>query len=118
MTHPTNRIQDEVHQRVRLGILAILNNAARADFGYLRDTLGVSDGNLGRHIKVLEDAGLVATKKVFEQGRPRTWITITRKGRAAFRDELAALRDLIAAAELPESGDKVRTLRPADGLGG
>lgn len=117
MTHPTSRMQDEVHQRVRLGILATLNGAARADFGYLRETLGVSDGNLGRHLKVLEDAGLVSTAKVFEGGRPRTWITITRAGRSAFGAELAALRDLIAVAEQPASGDRVRSLRPADGLG-
>jgi DNA-binding MarR family transcriptional regulator len=101
MTHPTNRINDDVHQRVRLGILAILNGAARADFRFLRESLGVTDGNLGRHLQVLEEAGLVAIDKVFENRRPRTWVKITRAGKAAFSDEVAALRELLAAAETP-----------------
>ena len=99
MTHPTNRLNDDVHQRVRLGILAILDGAARADFKYLRETLGVTDGNLGRHIQVLEEAGFVTVEKVFENRRPRTWTKITRAGRAAFHAEVAALRELVASAE-------------------
>ena len=101
MTHPANRIQDDVHQRVRLGILAILNGAARADFAFLRTTLGLTDGNLGKHLQVLEEGGYVELEKVFEKKRPRTWVKITRQGRSALNEELSALRELIAAAERP-----------------
>ena len=69
VTHPAQRLDDTVHQRVRLGILAVLSEASRADFGFLRDTLGLTDGNLSRHIAVLEQAGLVAVEKGFEGKR-------------------------------------------------
>jgi DNA-binding MarR family transcriptional regulator len=101
MTHPTTRMHDEVHQRVRLGILAIVNGAARSDFRFLRDTLALTDGNLGKHLLVLEEAGYVEIEKMFENRKPRTWVKITRKGREAFRAEVAALRELIADTEQP-----------------
>lgn len=109
MTHPTNRLQDDVHQRVRLGILAILRGAARADFAFLRTTLGLTDGNLGRHLQVLEEAGYVAIDKVFENRRPRTWVKITRQGRDALDEELAALRELIAHSERQATNETLST---------
>jgi DNA-binding MarR family transcriptional regulator len=95
VTHPALRLDDTVHQRVRLGILAVLREARRADFGYLRDALELTDGNLSRHIAVLEQAGLVEVEKGFEGKRPRTWVQATKAGRAALDTELAALRELI-----------------------
>jgi DNA-binding MarR family transcriptional regulator len=97
--HPTAALDATVHQRVRLGILAVLGEARRADFSYLRDTLELSDGNLSRQLTVLEEAGHIQIEKVFEQRRPRTWVTLTRKGRAALRAEREALRDLVARLE-------------------
>jgi DNA-binding MarR family transcriptional regulator len=96
VTHPSQRLDDTVHQRVRLGILAVLQEVKRADFSYVRDTLDLSDGNLSRHIQVLEEAGLVVSEKGFEGRRPRTWVSATKQGRAAFAKELGALRELIA----------------------
>lgn len=57
--HPVNRLDDTVHQRVRLGILAVLAEADRADFGYLRRVLNLTDSNLSRHLGMLEQAGFV-----------------------------------------------------------
>ncbi len=51
--HPSAELDDVIHQRVRLGVLSILAQTREADFTYLRDTLGVTDGNLGRHLDVL-----------------------------------------------------------------
>jgi DNA-binding MarR family transcriptional regulator len=99
MSHPSLRLDDTVHQRVRLGILAVLGEAKRADFSYLRSALDVSDGNLSRHIQVLEEAGLVRVEKGFEGRRPRTWVSATRTGRAALGAELDAMRELIARVE-------------------
>jgi DNA-binding transcriptional ArsR family regulator len=93
--HPVLRLDDTIHQRTRLGILAILSEAPRADFIHLRDTLGLTDGNLSRHLSVLADAGLVKINKVFEGRRPRTWVQATRKGNTALAAEVAALRDLL-----------------------
>ena len=95
MTHPALRLDDTVHQRVRLGILAVLREASRADFSYLRDALELTDGNLSRHIAVLEQAGLVEVEKGFEGKRPRTWVQATRAGRTALDAEMKAMRELM-----------------------
>ena len=97
MSHPTLELDEVVHQRVRLGILAVLAEVDRADFTFLRDTLTVTDGNLSRHLQVLEEAGCVKIEKVFEGKRPRTWVTATKRGREAFRREISALRALVDA---------------------
>jgi DNA-binding MarR family transcriptional regulator len=93
LDHPTSGIDETVHQRHRLGILTIAAEADRAEFGYLRDALDLTPGNLSRHLTVLEDAGLVNVEKGYEGRRPRTWVRITRDGRTA----LAAELDLLAA---------------------
>ncbi len=95
MSHPTNALDDTVHQRVRLGILAVLAESRRADFNYLRDALGLTEGNLSRHLRVLEEAGYVRIDKTFEGRRPRTWVSMTKLGRSAFASELDSLRALI-----------------------
>jgi hypothetical protein len=58
-----------------------------------------TDGNLSRHLQVLDDAGFVRIEKTFEGRRPRTWVSSTKAGRAAFASELAALRSLMASVE-------------------
>jgi DNA-binding MarR family transcriptional regulator len=95
MTHPTNDLDDTVHQRVRLGILAVLAEAQRADFSFLRDTLALTDGNLSRHLKALEDVGYVRTDRRPHGARKRTWVTATKDGRTALESELTALQELI-----------------------
>ena len=95
MTHVTQGLDDTVHQRARLGILAVLAEGSRVQFGFLQETLGLSDGNLSRHIATLEDAGYLAVEKGYEGRRPRTWVHITRKGRTALAREIEALRALI-----------------------
>jgi DNA-binding MarR family transcriptional regulator len=99
VTHPALRLDDTVHQRVRLGILAVLSEARRADFSYLREALELTDGNLSRHLQVLEEAGLVKVEKGFEGRRPRTWVEATRRGRRALDAEMTALRELIARVD-------------------
>jgi DNA-binding MarR family transcriptional regulator len=95
--HPIHRLDDDVHQRVRLGILACLAGVTRADFSFLRAELGVTDGNLGRHLAVLDDAGLVSMSKSSGTGRGRTWVKISRAGREALRQEIEALRQILTS---------------------
>jgi DNA-binding MarR family transcriptional regulator len=93
--HPTNGLSDVVHQRHRLGILTIAAESKRVEFGYLKDMLELTGGNLSRHLTVLVDAGLLAMEKGYDGKRPKTWVSITRTGRKALSDEIAALRALI-----------------------
>lgn len=114
MTHPAQRLDNAVHQRARLGILTVLAGTRQVDFSLLRDTLGLSDGNLSRNISVLEKAGHVAVKKEFEGRRPRTWISVTPAGRRALADEVSALREIVRAVEQADSTSRrARRSRPA-----
>lgn len=93
---PTNGIDDVVHQKHRLGILTVAAESRRVEFGYLREALQLTAGNLSRHITVLEEARLVQVEKGYDGRRPKTWVNITEEGRAALAREIAALRALIA----------------------
>ncbi|MFC5744697.1 winged helix-turn-helix domain-containing protein [Actinomadura rugatobispora] len=94
--HPTQGLNDTVHHRTRLGIMAVLHETDRAEFGYLRDTLNLTDGNLSRHLRTLEQAGYIEIHKGYHGRRPRTWLSLTTEGSRALAEELAALRDLVA----------------------
>jgi DNA-binding MarR family transcriptional regulator len=112
VTHPTRRLDDDVHQRVRLGVLALLSSVRRADFSQIKAELGTTDGNLGQHLRVLEEAGLIVTTKVPAGGRSRTWARITRQGRAALRKEIQALKEIVAIVESPTArGEPAQTPR-------
>ena len=79
---------DTIHQSVRLRIMAALVTLEaenEADFTYLRDLLEVTDGNLGTHLRKLEDAGYIAVKKAFVDRKPRTFVTATAVGRQVFQ---------------------------------
>ncbi len=96
------RFDELIHQPVRLRIMAALHALddpeAEIDFLTLRDLLGVTDGNLATHLRKLEDAGYVAVRKTFVGRRPRTYIALTPRGRAAFTEHVQALRDILDAA--------------------
>lgn len=95
MTHAIDGLDDVVHQRVRLGILTVLDEVGQADFKYLKQELGLTAGNLSRHLAVLEQAGYLITDKTLEHNRPRTWVQITQEGSIALAEEVAALRALL-----------------------
>ncbi|MCB5169457.1 transcriptional regulator [Streptomyces bambusae] len=95
-------VDDVVHQRTRLSILSLLNEVGSAEFTYVRDTLDLTDGNLGRHVEVLTGRGLVTCeRRPALGGRTRMWVTITREGRAAFGAEIEALRRLVQRYDAP-----------------
>ncbi|MEU4217522.1 transcriptional regulator [Actinoplanes sp. NPDC026623] len=97
--HPITGLDEVVHQRVRLGVLAITHEARRVEFGYLRTQLDLTAGNLSKHLSVLEAAALIEIEKGYEGRRGRTWITLTPAGTASLADEIARLKQLIARVE-------------------
>jgi DNA-binding MarR family transcriptional regulator len=99
VTHPATELDDTIHQRVRLGILAVLRETRRADFTYLREALALTDGNLGQHLRVLEERGYVEISKAFEGNRPRSWVSATRAGRAALASEIGTLKAILKTLE-------------------
>lgn len=93
--HPALALDDIVHQRVRLAILTVLSETQECKFSTLRDELKLTDGNLNRHLRVLEQANLLRVIKGYEGRRPTTWLRLTRQGRAALRAEITALEQVI-----------------------
>ena len=96
--HPLSGLDETVHQRARLGILAILNETQDADFTHLKRSLGLTDGNLGRHLQVLVEAGLVELRRAHDGRRARTWVGITHKGRQALLTEIMLLHTMLDGA--------------------
>lgn len=95
-THPALELDDAVHQKTRLALLTVLDEAGRADFPYLKRVLGLTDGNLGRHLDVLAQQDLIEITKGYEGRRPRTWASIAPKGRQALAAEMKLLAALLA----------------------
>ena len=65
-------IDDVIHGRVRLAVMAYLSGADAADFNELKAKVGGTDGNLSVHLRKLEDAGYVNVRKTFKDRKPRT----------------------------------------------
>lgn len=103
MSHPAEQLDEVVHQRTRLGILAVLVEAGRVQFAFLKSTLSLSDGNLSRHLSILEEAQYVEIEKGYEGKKPRTWVKVTKQGKGAFASEMRLLRSLVQRFE--ESGE-------------
>jgi DNA-binding MarR family transcriptional regulator len=94
-SHPTEGLDEIVHQRARLGIFSLVHEARRVEFGYLFKTLGLTAGNLSQHLRVLEEASLIRVDKGIQGRRPRTWVSITPAGRRALLREIKSLRALV-----------------------
>lgn len=88
-------IDDIIHGRVRLAVMAFLSGAHAADFVELRQKIGVTDGNLSVHIRKLEEAGYVSVKKRFRDRRPQTICQLTDKGREAWIAYIRRMEDFL-----------------------
>ncbi len=91
-------LNEIIHQPVRLRIMAALvalEPGNEVDFTYLRGLLQVTDGNLGAHLRKLEEAGYIAVKKTFVDRKPRTFVAATAEGRDIFREHVAALETIL-----------------------
>ncbi len=90
------KLDDLIHSRVRLAIMAYLASAGEAGFAAMKTALKVTDGNLSVHLKKLEDAGYVAVDKRFVDRKPLTTAALTPEGRAAFEAYVKGLSGFIS----------------------
>lgn len=94
---------DLVHEPIRLRICALLRSVDELDFGVVRDTIGISDVVLSKHLKVLVTAGLVSSKKLASSARNDsrrlTWLRLTASGRNAVDGHLLALKEIAAGVD-------------------
>lgn len=107
-----------IHERARLSVLTSLVAHPRGlRFGDLKELCRLTDGNLSRHLQVLQDAKLVEISKGFEANRPQTLCRITPQGRRRYLDYLSVLeqvvRDAATAAGLEFGSRSFRKLAPA-----
>ena len=95
------QLDEVVHQPIRLRLMAALvalKGDNSVDFTYLRDLLGLTDGNLGAHLHRLEEAGYIRIIKTFVDRKPRTYVEATARGREVFRNHVAALEEILRSS--------------------
>lgn len=88
-----------IHAPLRLQICAMLSPVRSLAFSEIRDSLGISDSVLSKHLSALAQAGYVDVARVRADSRSRRQVTLTNPGRTALRGHLAALQAIAAAAE-------------------
>lgn len=91
-------IDDVIHGRLRLGIVAYLAAVDSALFTELRDKVAATDGNLSAHLAKLEEAGYVSVAKSFSGRKPQTRLALTHRGRQAWNNWLDRIEKLTRAA--------------------
>jgi DNA-binding MarR family transcriptional regulator len=89
------QIDDIIHSRIRLAVMAVLAGAEEVEFTFLRDKIGATDGNLSVHLKKLEEATYIEVKKSFLNRKPITHYKLTNTGRKAFEAYIDSLEKLI-----------------------
>jgi DNA-binding MarR family transcriptional regulator len=98
-----------IHAPVRLRICGILRRVDQIDFTVLRETLGVADASLSKHLKLLVDSGYASSRKASSAGRADrrqlTWLSLTPAGRRAFDGHMAALTEIAGAAAAQGAAD-------------
>lgn len=103
-----------IHEKARLGILASLSTHAEGlAFSALKQQCALTDGNLNRHLQVLQDAGLVDVRKEFDNRRPQTLCRLTAEGRRRFVDYIGVLERVVEDALAAGRAQAA----PAEGLG-
>jgi DNA-binding transcriptional ArsR family regulator len=92
------RFDEVIHAPTRLAIVSLLAASRWADFKFIREQTGLSDSALSKQLAILEDAGYVAIRKAFVGKWPRTSVSLSKKGRAAFKGHVSALQQIVASA--------------------
>lgn len=101
------RFDEVIHAPVRLRICGVLRPVEQMDFAVLRDTLGVADATLSKHLKTLAEAEYVRMTKAASASRTDarrlTWVTLTPAGRDAFDAHVRALQEIAGIADRTHS---------------
>src|SRR5215467_16327626 len=88
-----------MHEKARLGLLSsLVAHPKGLAFSDLKELCGLTDGNLSRHLQVLEDAGLIEIEKGYDHNRPQTICRITAQGRRRYLGYLAVLEQVVLDA--------------------
>jgi DNA-binding MarR family transcriptional regulator len=101
-----------IHERARLGVLtSLMGHPKGLVFGDLKGLCGLTDGNLSRHLQVLQEAGVVEISKGFEHNRPQTICRITPQGRRRYLEYLQVLEQVVRDAATAAKADTAEPSR-------
>jgi DNA-binding MarR family transcriptional regulator len=106
-----------IHERARLSILtSLLTHPKGLAFVDLKQLCALTDGNLSRHLSVLEEAGMVAIAKGHDRNRPQTLCRITANGRKRYLEYLTTLEQVVkdAAKGTEPASSSIRALTPRE----
>ena len=92
---PFHNLDRIIHEKGRMTIMSLLAASRELSFTEIRDTLGMTDGNLSVHIRTLQEAGYVGVTKTFQNRKPLTTCSLTRQGRKAFETYLNLLGEIV-----------------------
>lgn len=84
-----------IHEKGRLAILSALAATPELSFTELRQTLGMTDGNLSTHVRILQEEGFISVAKSYEKNRPLTTCALTATGRKAFAGYIDLLEQIV-----------------------
>jgi DNA-binding transcriptional ArsR family regulator len=103
-----------IHEKARLGMLtSLMAHPAGLSFADLKQLCRLTDGNLSRHLQVLQEAGLVEVVKSYERNRPLTTCRLTAHGRQRFLEYLSVLERVVRdAAEAADKDAGIRAPSP------
>jgi len=91
-----------IHERGRLAIMSLLAATESFSFKELKQTLGMTDGNLSVHMRTLEESGYVSIQKSFVNRKPLTEYSLTPAGRQAFDAYIQTLGEIVKQAQPAE----------------
>ncbi|MGK5627517.1 winged helix-turn-helix domain-containing protein [Streptomyces sp. URMC 123] len=101
--HPRHALAPLLSSPVRLSIVAALAASGKAEFGFVRDLVEITDSALSKQVTTLEEAGLVSVTKGAVGRRPRTWLSLTDEGTRTYRRHLSALRAIAEGDTLDQT---------------
>ncbi len=82
---------------IRLAVMSLLMGSGEAEFTFIRDKVGTTDGNLSRHLAKLEESGMIEVRKAFDGKKPVTYQKATEQGKIALREYVTHLEALIVS---------------------
>jgi DNA-binding MarR family transcriptional regulator len=101
-----------IHEKARLGVLTSLASHPKGlVFGDLKEMCALTDGNLSRHLQVLEEAALIAIEKGYDRNRPQTICRITAEGRRRYLEYLKVLEQVVRDAAAASTGSAFADIR-------
>jgi predicted ArsR family transcriptional regulator len=92
---PFLQLDRVIHEKGRLAIMSLLAASPQLSFTEMRDTLGMTDGNITAHVRTLHESGYISVTKEFKGGRPLTTYALTAEGRTAFTAYINLLEQIV-----------------------